>query len=82
VRAAREAGDTRNIARGLTSLASVLLVQRHYERATRLLEEALAIQRELGDLWGIPRSLVGLGVAALGSGDAAGAELQAPRRVR
>jgi tetratricopeptide (TPR) repeat protein len=69
VRAAREVGDLRNIARGLSNLGKVALAQRGFERARRTLEEALSIQRELGDSWGIPRTLVALGVAAHGLGD-------------
>jgi tetratricopeptide (TPR) repeat protein len=44
LRAAREAGDVRNIARGLTALGAVALEQRDYDVATQRLEEALATQ--------------------------------------
>jgi tetratricopeptide (TPR) repeat protein len=78
VRAAREAGDTRNIARASTALATVALEEGEFARATRLLEDALALQRELGDRFGIPRSLQSLGLAAQAAGDdeAAGASFR------
>jgi predicted ATPase/DNA-binding CsgD family transcriptional regulator len=45
------------------------LFQGDYDRATSLLEEALALFRELGDKRGVATSLVNLGFAALHLGD-------------
>jgi hypothetical protein len=48
----------------LTSLGEVALDRGDHGRAVRLFEEALSLQRPLGDKRGIALSLAGLGAAA------------------
>ena len=53
----------------LNNLGNVALDQGDYPAARALLEESLAIRRELGDRWGIARALSNLGNVALNQGD-------------
>jgi non-specific serine/threonine protein kinase len=57
------------LAKALYEAGSIVLFQGDYERAIALLEEGLALYRELGDRRGVATSLVNLGFAALHLGD-------------
>ncbi|MDQ4128574.1 MAG: tetratricopeptide repeat protein [Actinomycetota bacterium] len=65
---AREANQPWMIARSLTVLA-VAMSDRDLERARRLSEEALVINRKLGYLSGVARTLINLGFLELALGD-------------
>jgi hypothetical protein len=53
-------GDRFGIATSLSNLGNVVLNQGDHPAARAVLEESLAIRRELGDRFGIPYSLEGL----------------------
>jgi non-specific serine/threonine protein kinase len=57
------------LAKALYEAGSIVLFQGDYDRAIALLEEALALFRELDDREGVATSLVNLGFAALHLGD-------------
>jgi non-specific serine/threonine protein kinase len=57
------------LAKALYEAGSIVLFQGDYQRAISLLEEGLALFRELGDKRGVATSLVNLGFAALHLGD-------------
>jgi non-specific serine/threonine protein kinase len=57
------------LAKALYEAGSIVLFQGNYERAIALLEEGLALFRELGDRRGVATSLINIGFAALHLGD-------------
>jgi non-specific serine/threonine protein kinase len=57
------------LAKALYEAGSIVLFQGDYQRAIALLEEGLALFKELGDRRGIATSLVNLGLASLHQGD-------------
>jgi tetratricopeptide (TPR) repeat protein len=60
----------------LNNLGNVALAQGEHGKARVLVEESITIQREIGDKWGLARSLYHLGEIALDRGD-----LEAARRL-
>jgi tetratricopeptide (TPR) repeat protein len=61
------------VANSLNNLGLVLSVRRDYAGARRMIEESLAISRELGDRWAAANSLSSLAETALDHGDLAAA---------
>jgi DNA-binding CsgD family transcriptional regulator len=68
---AREAGDDYSVGMSLTMLGHVALLQRNFERAKALSEEALAFAHELGSAGVeiVPSNRLNLGLASLGLGE-------------
>lgn len=53
VAVARSAKDPSRLASALANLSSIEVGQRNFTRAEQLLRETLAIERDLGDVWGV-----------------------------
>ena len=66
---AREAGDERLLAHGMTGLALALPYETEGQRARAMVTEALEIYRRMEDLWGVAYALTPLGHMALRDGD-------------
>jgi tetratricopeptide (TPR) repeat protein len=71
---AREAGDRRDLAHGLGSMAWLSREWGDYARAAALAEEGLSLYRELGDRRGIADLVLNLGDIGRDRGDPAGVE--------
>ena len=67
---ARSHGNLRSVGAWQKSLAGVAIMRGAHARARLLLEESLAIHRDLDDAWGVSHSLSNLSFLALEAGDA------------
>ena len=63
-------GNLRSVGSWQKTLAGVAIIRGDQARAWRLLEESLAIHRDLDDAWGVSHSLSNLSFLALEAGDA------------